>query len=67
MLVRHILHVILTCHLMALTLTKAGFDDLEQVCREFVWGPGEQGNPKNALVAWNVITQPLLNGGMGII
>lgn len=45
MLMRHVLQAILVFHLMALFMNMDGFKQLEAVCKEFMWGPGEQGNP----------------------
>lgn len=66
-LLKHVLQAVPIYHLMAMTLNKGGFDDLEQLCREFIWSLGEQGKPKNALVAWSVISQPHLDGGLGVM
>lgn len=40
-LLRHVLWVVQIYHLMAMTLNKGGFDDLEKLCREFIWGLGD--------------------------
>lgn len=66
-LLRHVLRAIPVYHLMALNLNKDGFKMLEGICREFVWGIGEQGNPKVPLVAWNTISTPTLEGGLSIL
>lgn len=58
----HVLRAVPIYHLMEMTLNKEGFDGLESVCRESIWEPGEQGHPKISLVAWDVITQLLLDG-----
>lgn len=52
---RHILKAIPVFHLMDLAMNLDGFKMLETMCREFVWGPGEQGDPKVPLVAWDTI------------
>lgn len=66
-LLNHVLQVILVFYLMALTLNKGDSSDLEQLCREFLWGRGESGVPKIPLVAWSTSSQPLANGGLGIL
>lgn len=50
-LLKHVFREILVFHLMDLTLNKDGFDNLEEIFQNFLWGTGEQGQPKNVLVA----------------
>lgn len=67
MLMHHVLRAILVFHLMALDMNQDGFRCLERVCREFVWGLGEQGNPRAPLVAWAIIVHPTTEGGLVIM
>ncbi|KAL3683686.1 hypothetical protein R1sor_001708 [Riccia sorocarpa] len=48
-----------------LSVGKDGLDDLERLCRNFLWGWTEEGNPKHALVAWERIVQSKEGGGLG--
>lgn len=51
-------------HLMALAMNLDGFKLLEGLCREFIWGPGENGNPRVPLVSWDTIAQLAAVGGL---
>lgn len=53
--------------IMALTLNKGSADELEQICRQFLWGPCEQEHSKVPLVARDIISQPMLEGRLGIL
>lgn len=64
---KHVLQEILVFHLMALAMNQDGFLLLEGLCREFVWGPGEQGNPHVPLIAWYTVAQPAVSGGLSVI
>jgi hypothetical protein len=63
---QHVLRAIPAYFLMTLSFTKDGFNQLETVCRQFLWGSQPSGNPKMPLVAWNKITTSKLEGGLGI-
>lgn len=66
MLVKHVLKAIPLYHLLALTLNQEGFRGLEQICREFLWGPRESGQTKVPLVTWTMLSRPTLEGGLGL-
>lgn len=66
-LLRRILRVLPVFHLMALDLNKDSFKCLEGICREFLWGPGDNGNPRVPLVAWDMTVQVVGDGGLGIL
>ncbi|KAL3687387.1 hypothetical protein R1sor_013696 [Riccia sorocarpa] len=51
--------------LMSIGFCKDGLEELERLCRNFLWGWNEEGNPKHALIAWERITQENVNGGLG--
>lgn len=53
-LLKHVLRAIPIYHFMALTLNvcKDRMGDLEQICRKFLWEPGEEAHPKVPQVAW---------------
>jgi acyl-CoA-binding protein len=53
--------------LMILDLTQEAFRRLEAICRVFLWGSNEAGNPKIPLVAWNRLTKPKPQGGLGLV
>ncbi|KAL3690427.1 hypothetical protein R1sor_016736 [Riccia sorocarpa] len=43
--------------LMSVGMCKDGLEELEKLCRNFLWGWNEEGNPKHALIAWDRIAQ----------
>lgn len=53
-------------HLMVLSITTAGFDKMEQISRNFMWGSNKIGTHKKALIPWECITQDKGKGGLGI-
>lgn len=66
-LIKHVLRAILVYAFMAYSFLKDGFKKLEGICRDFLWGYTPEGMPKKALVAWEDVTYPKEEGGMGII
>lgn len=40
---------------------------MEKVCRRFLWGSSKEGGYKKSLVAWEEITRPKEDGGLGFI
>lgn len=65
-LMKHVLRAIPIFHLMTLKLLKDGFLSLEGLCREFLWGKNDQGNPRQPLIAWDTITHGNTRGGLEI-
>lgn len=65
-LLKHALHAVPTYHLMVLALYKTGFLQMEQVCRQFLWGNNKEGGLKKALIAWDIVTADKQDGGLGI-
>ncbi|KAL3694924.1 hypothetical protein R1sor_008575 [Riccia sorocarpa] len=63
---RHILALLPTYHFMTLSLTRHGFQEMEKVCRTFLWGLNPEGNPKKSLVGWEKINNPKTAGGLGL-
>lgn len=51
---------------MVLSLNHDGYKELEKICRIYLWGTNEEGNPKKAIIAWEEITRPKGEGGMEI-
>ncbi|KAL3679286.1 hypothetical protein R1sor_022242 [Riccia sorocarpa] len=51
--------------LMSVGMCKDGLEELEKLCRNFLWGWNEEGNPKHALIAWDRIAQVKDRGGLG--
>lgn len=62
----HMLRAIPIYRCMAIKLLKDGYDRLEAVYMEFLWGQNDQGNAKVPLAAWTTISHPLIEGGLGI-
>lgn len=52
--------------MMMLKFLKDGFGRLEGLCKEFLWGKNDQGKPRQPLVAWEMITQHTIVGGLEI-
>ncbi|KAK9169574.1 hypothetical protein Syun_001714 [Stephania yunnanensis] len=46
-------------------LPKGLCDDLDKICRGFLWG-SSNGSRKSSLVAWDKVCQPRKNGGLGM-
>lgn len=65
-LMKHVLRAIPVFHLMTLKLLKDGFESLEGLCREFLWGKNDQGQTRQPLVAWETITHCNIDGGLAI-
>ncbi|KAL3680581.1 hypothetical protein R1sor_023537 [Riccia sorocarpa] len=65
LLLKHVLAATPLYQLLSVGLCKDGLDDLERLCRNFLWGWTEEGNPKHALVAWERIVQSKEGGGLG--
>lgn len=66
MLLRHVLRAIPNYHLMVLSLTHDSYNELEKVCRIYLWGTNKEGKPKKTIIAWDDITRPKGEGGMDI-
>lgn len=61
---RCVLRAMPVYHLMSLCMLKDGFKRLEDLYREFLWGLGDNGDPKVPLVAWSTITKSTKDGGL---
>ncbi|KAL3694277.1 hypothetical protein R1sor_007928 [Riccia sorocarpa] len=64
-LLKHVLAATPLYQLLSVGLCKDGLEALEKLCRNFLWGWNEEGNPKQALVAWERIAQSKEDGGLG--
>ncbi|KAL3682580.1 hypothetical protein R1sor_000602 [Riccia sorocarpa] len=64
-LLSHVLAATPLYQLLSVGLCRDGLDDLERLCRNFLWGWNEEGSPKQSLVAWERIAQSKENGGLG--
>ncbi|KAL3695698.1 hypothetical protein R1sor_009774 [Riccia sorocarpa] len=56
-LLKHVLAATPLYQLMSVGLCSDGLEELEKLCRSFLWGWNEEGNPKSALIAWERIAQ----------
>jgi hypothetical protein len=63
---KHILRAMPVFHLLILDFTQEGYNRLESICRTFLWGTAESGNPKIPLITWPKIVQSKLTGGLGL-
>ncbi|KAL3679921.1 hypothetical protein R1sor_022877 [Riccia sorocarpa] len=50
-LLKHVLAAIPLYQLMSVGLCNDGLEELERLCRNFLWGWNEEGNPKHALIS----------------
>ncbi|CAM6117704.1 unnamed protein product [Calypogeia fissa] len=64
-LIRHVLQAIPIYHMMFVETSKRTCDKLEKIFREFLWGHKTAGGKKLALVAWDKLTRPRAEGGLG--
>ncbi|KAL3680463.1 hypothetical protein R1sor_023419 [Riccia sorocarpa] len=64
-LLKHVLAATPLYQLMSVGLSRDGLEELENLCRNFLWGWNEEGNPKHALIAWERIAQTKAQGGLG--
>ncbi|KAL3677394.1 hypothetical protein R1sor_027342 [Riccia sorocarpa] len=63
-LLRHVLRSIPTYQFLGVGLMKEGYDQLETLCRIFMWGVNTEGKAKTPLIAWSGITKPYNEGGL---
>ncbi|KAL3693269.1 hypothetical protein R1sor_006920 [Riccia sorocarpa] len=66
-LLKHILRAMPVYQFLSLGLTTSGYDQLEAISRDFLWGSRGDGKAKCSLVAWKYVAQPRLEGGLGIL
>ncbi|KAL3675581.1 hypothetical protein R1sor_025529 [Riccia sorocarpa] len=66
LLLKHVLNATPLYQLLSVGLNRDGLEELERLCRQFLWGWSEIGGPKAALIAWERITQSKVNGGIGL-
>ncbi|KAL3675831.1 hypothetical protein R1sor_025779 [Riccia sorocarpa] len=64
-LLKHVLAATPLYLLMSVGLCRDGLEELERLCRNFLWGWNEEGNPKTSLIAWERIAQEKGKGGLG--
>ncbi|KAL3681510.1 hypothetical protein R1sor_024466 [Riccia sorocarpa] len=64
-LLKHVLAATPLYQLMSVGLCRDGIEDLERLCRTFLWGWNEDGGAKTLLVAWERVSQPKHKGGLG--
>ncbi|KAL3685172.1 hypothetical protein R1sor_003194 [Riccia sorocarpa] len=64
-LLRHVLAATPLYQLLSVGLSRDGLEALERLCRNFLWGWNEEGNPKTSLIAWERIAQLKNKGGLG--
>ncbi|KAL3686494.1 hypothetical protein R1sor_009068 [Riccia sorocarpa] len=65
LLLKHVLAATPLYQMMSVGLSEDGIEDLERLCRQFLWGWNDQGDPRTSLVAWDRVAQPTWNGGLG--
>ncbi|KAL3675966.1 hypothetical protein R1sor_025914 [Riccia sorocarpa] len=64
-LLKHVLAATPLYQLLSVGLCRDGLEELEKLCRNFLWGWNEEGNPKHALIAWERLAQEKKRGGIG--
>lgn len=65
-LLKHVRTCILSYHLLILSINKQGFQDLEQTCRQFLWGINLKEKTKKHLVAWKEIAKKKTESSLDI-
>ncbi|KAL3675225.1 hypothetical protein R1sor_025173 [Riccia sorocarpa] len=63
-LLKHVLAATPIYQLLSVGLCRDGLEELEKLCRNFLWGWNEEGNPKHALIAWERLAQEKKRGGI---
>lgn len=67
-LLKHVIRAMPIYHLMSMSLNLQGFDELESVSREFLWGENKEGEfRKLLLVAWKDTALGKAEGGLGFV
>ncbi|KAL3678497.1 hypothetical protein R1sor_021453 [Riccia sorocarpa] len=51
--------------LLSVGMHTKGLEDLEKLCRQFLWGWNEEGSPKASIIAWERIAAEKDDGGLG--
>ncbi|KAL3698223.1 hypothetical protein R1sor_012299 [Riccia sorocarpa] len=64
-LLKHVLAAMPLYQLLSVGLCRDGLEELEKLCRNFLWGWNEEGNPKHAFIAWERLAQEKKRGGIG--
>ncbi|KAL3699764.1 hypothetical protein R1sor_017786 [Riccia sorocarpa] len=64
-LLRHVLAATPLYQLMSVGLCKDDLEELERLCKNFLWGWNDDGNSKHALIAWERIAQEHEKGELG--
>lgn len=52
--------------LMIMEYTQQGFQLMEEICREFLWGYSIERKAKHPFVARDTIARPYQQGGLGL-
>lgn len=66
-LLKHILWALPTYSFMIMEYTHKGYQELEAIYKDFLWGCSIEGKAKHPLVAWDKINACLVaQGGLGI-
>ncbi|KAL3675236.1 hypothetical protein R1sor_025184 [Riccia sorocarpa] len=66
-LLKHALKAIPNYILLTLGLSSSGYNQLETICRSFLWGKKELGSSKTPLIAWDFFALRRDQGGLDII
>ncbi|KAL3689642.1 hypothetical protein R1sor_015951 [Riccia sorocarpa] len=51
-LLKHVLAAAILYQMLFVGLCADGLEELERLCRNFLWGWNDEGNPKKAMIAW---------------
>ncbi|KAL3689287.1 hypothetical protein R1sor_015596 [Riccia sorocarpa] len=58
-------HPVEEAQLMSVGLHAKGLEELEKLCRQFLWGWNDEGSPKASVIAWERLSQCKDMGGLG--
>ncbi|KAL3691112.1 hypothetical protein R1sor_004763 [Riccia sorocarpa] len=65
LLLKHVLAATPLYQLLSVGIHADGIEELEKLCRHFLWGWGEDGSHKAAVIAWERVANGKTRGGLG--
>ncbi|KAL3683883.1 hypothetical protein R1sor_001905 [Riccia sorocarpa] len=65
LLLRHVLAATPLCQLLSIGINNIIIEEVERLCRQFLWVWADECSPKASVIAWEWIAQARHNGGLG--